>query len=117
MKKKTYNHVFLLGFSIPGSTTEDASDVTEGDILNAVMSRISDLYMRRECRESVGPPEDTYEERPITRRYDPADYDTYIGEPTKCAGCGWNGDPQQEGIMTADNRFLCNECHCVGWPV
>lgn len=30
--------------------------------------------------------------------YDPNDFSTYVGEPTRCDGCGYKGDPAQEGM-------------------
>jgi len=50
-------------------------------------------------------------------KYDPADYSTYIGEPTKCNGCGWKGDPEQEGsyhpeisAKEEEVAWFCGEC-------
>lgn len=45
--------------------------------------------------------------------YDPNNFDTYIGEPTKCGGCGYKGDPEQEGcrvVVDGEEVFFCREC-------
>lgn len=59
---KIYNHMFSIGFSLE-SSKEDGSDVTEQDLLNALLKRIADCSTGRDAGliECCGPPEDTYE--------------------------------------------------------
>lgn len=59
---KTYNHMFTVAFSIPGSTTEDGSDISNAQYLEALIKRAIDLYEHDEFEEALGGPDDTYQE-------------------------------------------------------
>lgn len=61
---KTYNHQFILGFSIAGSTHPQGEDVTEQMFYEAIIARAKDLLAVSECREAMGAPVDTYKEQP-----------------------------------------------------
>lgn len=60
----TYNHVFSVAFSIPGSTHPEGEDVTPERLKAALLKRIADLDAHDEWLEAVGGPDDTYEEDP-----------------------------------------------------
>lgn len=59
---KLYNHAFNISFQLE-SAKEDASDVTNEDLLNALLKRIADCSTGRDADlvECCGCPYDTYE--------------------------------------------------------
>lgn len=64
--QETYNHQYVLGFSIAGSTHPQGEDVTEQMIYEAIIARAKDLLAVREGREAIGAPVDTYKEQPCS---------------------------------------------------
>lgn len=62
MSQPTYNHAFTLGFQIPGSSTDDGSDLTAEQVSAAITKRVADLMANNELLEAVGGPFDSFTE-------------------------------------------------------
>jgi len=58
----TYNHAYSLGFEVPGSSDPDGLDVTDDQMLTALLKRIANIIEHSEIQEAINCPFDTYEE-------------------------------------------------------
>jgi hypothetical protein len=59
---KTYNHAYSIAFSVSNSTHPEGEDLTQEQLVSAILKRVADLIDNNEMREAVGLPFDTYEE-------------------------------------------------------
>jgi len=65
----TYNHAYTIAFEVPGSTCEDASDVTHERLMQCLLARLSRLsnpsvpsHYGESMVDACDAPFDTYEE-------------------------------------------------------
>jgi hypothetical protein len=59
---KRYNHAYAIAFSVSGSAHPAGEDLTQEQLVFAILKRIADLVDNNELVEAVGLPHDTYEE-------------------------------------------------------
>jgi hypothetical protein len=59
---KTYNHAYSIAFSVSNSTHPEGEDLTQEQLVSAILKRVADLIDNNEMLEAVGLPFDTYEE-------------------------------------------------------
>jgi len=66
----TYNHAYTIAFEVPGSTCEDASDVTHERLMQCLLERLSRLSnpsapgnWNTSMIDACDVPYDTYEEK------------------------------------------------------
>lgn len=60
-KSTTYEHIYVIAFTVKGSESPDGEDVTPQQLRAAVLARVNDLGERDEWLEAVGDPIDTEE--------------------------------------------------------
>lgn len=61
-KPTTYNHAYSIAFEVPGSTDEHGEDVTQEQMISAMLRRLANLIDNNEVVEAADCPYDTYEE-------------------------------------------------------
>lgn len=59
MSKKKYDHAFTIAFSL--KSDNEAEEVTEEELLDALRKRVYDIEKNKEVFEAVGLPFDTFE--------------------------------------------------------
>ncbi|MDQ2077421.1 hypothetical protein [Marinimicrobium sp. ABcell2] len=62
MGKATYNHAFLLQFSVSGSLDSEAKDVTPAMLSKGLLNRMSDMHVNNEWKLGCENVQDSYEE-------------------------------------------------------
>lgn len=105
-----YNHMCSVAFTIV-SESEDGSDITRGQFLQAIQKRLNGLVYDSDVHEAILPPEDTYLET-ITQ-------DEFRKDSEQCINCqstdiyGNEWDCRESRVF--QNRG-CNVCDAT-WTV